>query len=181
MSALLLKGYDDIIAHLNGGRNPGSHRKIQHAVYSVFGVDSNGDQYAGWQYHKTIIGAIYPDGRYYIGNGGWYSKTSLRNINDFLHHIESPWRVEKEIGRYRWWLNHHNADLIRAEHDFGRFIREKWFTADHHIDDTQFVFYMPNQKVIDLTSKGHGQWFGYNTRYEKYDRIRTLAEDMESL
>jgi hypothetical protein len=60
------------------------HRHLSHATYVVKTEDSFGQEVYGIQYHKTVIFAIREDGTYWFNNGGYFTATTKKRINDCL-------------------------------------------------------------------------------------------------
>lgn len=68
---------------IDAGRDS-SFRKIAHATYAVRTQNMFAHEVYGIQYHNTVIFGIRYDGSYFINNGGYFTTTTKKRINDSL-------------------------------------------------------------------------------------------------
>ena len=92
--------FEQLKNFIEAGRNDSS-RKIAHATYVVKSIDAFGETVYGIQYHRTVIFAVYEDGRYIINNGGYFTATTKKRINDALRSCGSG---EQIVQRNKKWI-----------------------------------------------------------------------------
>jgi len=93
--------FEELKFSIEDGNNV-DHRKIAHATYAVKTVDMFGDIVYGIQYHNTVIFAIRENGGYFINNGGYFTKTTLKRINEALR--QSGRGAHCILQRHNSWL-----------------------------------------------------------------------------
>lgn len=92
--------FEELKSFVEAGRGNFS-RKIAHATYVVKSMDAFGEAVFGIQYHRTVIFAVYEDGRYIVNNGGYFTATTKKRINDALRRCGNG---EQIVQRNKKWI-----------------------------------------------------------------------------
>lgn len=92
----------DIQDNISAGRNE-NYRKISNNTWYVKTIDAFDQLVYGIQYHRTVICGIREDGSYFINNGGWFSATTKKRINEFLRRVGSDANIYQRS--YQWYCN----------------------------------------------------------------------------
>jgi hypothetical protein len=93
--------FEDIKSFIETGRSNDS-RKIAHQTWYVKTTDAFDAIVYGIQYHNTVIAGIKEDGSYFINNGGWFSATTKKRINEFFRKI--GWDSVISQRSYQWYF-----------------------------------------------------------------------------
>lgn len=92
----------EIDAFIKNGRY-NDYRKIGNNTWFVKTDNAFGDTIYGIQYHRTVIAGIRQDGSYFINNGGWFSATTKKRLNQFLSRV--GWNASISQRNYQWYFN----------------------------------------------------------------------------
>lgn len=92
---------EDIKSFIEAGRNY-NFRKISNNTWYVKTDDAFGNTIYGIQYHRTVIAGIKEDGSYFINNGGWFSATTKKRLNEFLRKL--GWDASISQRSYQWYF-----------------------------------------------------------------------------
>lgn len=118
-------------------------RKIAHATYAVKTIDAFGEDVYGVQYHRTVIFAVRESGEYMINNGGYFTATTKKRINDALLKCGN---VDQIYQRNKKWI--FNGDQYDSAFMF-------LFDANHFLLATNPIncYAMPVESVIGKNNK----------------------------
>lgn len=86
---------------IDSGKND-SYRKIAHATFAVKTSDMSGNEIYGIQYHKTVIFGIRESGEFFFNNGGYFTATTKKRINDALRKCGFNSFISQK--KFRWYL-----------------------------------------------------------------------------
>jgi hypothetical protein len=102
---------EDIKSFIEAGRS-NDFRKISGNTWYVKTTDAFDNVVYGIQYHRTVIAGIKEDGTYFINNGGWFSATTKKRLNEFLRKI--GWGSSISQRSYQWYFNglHFNGTAL---------------------------------------------------------------------
>lgn len=92
--------FNELELFVNAGRYP-NERKVAHATYAVKTVDAFGETVYGIQYHRTVVFAVRENGEYMINNGGYFTATTKKRINDALLKCGSGKQI---VQRNKKWI-----------------------------------------------------------------------------
>jgi hypothetical protein len=92
---------EELRKFIEDGRNDES-RHLCHATYVVKTEDMFGNDIYGLQYHKTVIFGIREDGSYFFNNGGYFTATTKRRINDALAKCHFPYYIVQKS--FAWFI-----------------------------------------------------------------------------
>jgi hypothetical protein len=93
---------EDIKSYIKAGRYS-DIRKIGNNTWYVRTTDAFDNVVYGVQYHRTVIVGIKEDGSYFINNGGWFSATTKKRINEFLRKL--GWDAGISQRSYQWYFD----------------------------------------------------------------------------
>lgn len=92
----------ELESYIGNGRNE-DYRKIANNTYAVRTTDLFGDVF-GVQYHNTVIFAVREDGSYFFNNGGYFTVTTKKRINDILiEKVGFPFSIYQKS--FKWYLS----------------------------------------------------------------------------
>ena len=121
-------------------------RKIAHATYAIKTSDIFGSEVYGIQYHKTVLFGIREDGEYFFNNGGHFTVTTKKRINDALAKCRFPYYISQKS-----------------------FV---WFILDRKIESGQMLFDVNNDMQdfanLDCWAKPLSEVSNRNSRVGKY-------------
>ena len=100
---------EEIESFIEGGRNY-NFRRLNNNTWFVKTEDVSGNVIYGIQYHRTVIVGIREDGSYFINNGGWFTTTTKRRINEFLQKI--GWDASIYQRSFQWYVSGHRFDGV---------------------------------------------------------------------
>ncbi len=93
---------EELKSFIENGRNDDS-RHLSHATYVVKTEDMFGDDVYGIQYHKTVIFGIRENGDYFFNNGGYFTVTTKKRINDALIKVGNYHQLVQR--NHKWLLS----------------------------------------------------------------------------
>lgn len=134
--------FEQLKNFIDAGRDE-TNRKIAHGTYAVKSVDAFGETVYGVQYHRTVIFAVYEDGRYIVNNGGYFTATTKKRINDALRNCGVYGQIYQR--NKKWFFNGEQYDTSFM------FL----FDVNHYClaDNPVNCYVMPVDSVIDKNDK----------------------------
>ena len=96
---------EEYVSFIGKGRNH-NYRKIASHTYVVKTSDAFGNPIYGVQYHRTVVCGIREDGSYFINNGGYFTVTTKKRINDFLSKVGNNRQIIQR--NFQWFLSGFN-------------------------------------------------------------------------
>lgn len=126
---------------IEGGRDD-NFRHLSHATYVVKTEDMFGNEIYGIQYHKTVVFGIYEYGNYFFNNGGYFTVTTKKRINDALCKIDDSHQIVQR--NFNWLIG-------RKKIEFGFMM----FDVNNNMQDCERLdcWGKPVQDVTDKTTK----------------------------
>lgn len=92
---------EELKSFIEQGRSD-SYRHLSHATYVVKTHDAFENEIYGIQYHKTVIFGIHEDGTYFFNNGGYFTATTKKRINDCLVKVGSFGQIVQKS--FKWYM-----------------------------------------------------------------------------
>lgn len=97
---------EEYATFINAGRNS-NYRKITGNTYVVKTSDTFGNVIYGIQYHRTVVSGIREDGSYFVNNGGYFTVTTKKRINEFLSKVGNNHQIIQR--KFQWFFNSFNV------------------------------------------------------------------------
>jgi hypothetical protein len=97
-----MKTYNEALKVLNGRKS----KRLPKTATTLRMLD-NGD--IGLEYHSTIVVTYFKDGGYKLDNGGWFTMTTKKRMNDFTDLVVCQ-------SKGKWYVNgydYHNGIELR--------------------------------------------------------------------
>jgi len=91
----------ELKSFIDGGRDT-DFRKMSHATYAIKTSDIFGYEVYGIQYHRTVVFGIREDGEYFFNNGGYFTVTTKKRINDALMKCRFPYTIVQKS--FSWFI-----------------------------------------------------------------------------
>ena len=138
----------ELKSFIESGRDDES-RHLSHATYAVKTEDMFGEVIYGIQYHKTVIFGIRENGDYFFNNGGYFTVTTKKRINDALFKVGNYSQLVQR--NFKWFLDSEVIDKGYVSFDVNNDIQDClnldcWGKAIHSVVNK-------SEKILNKTRK----------------------------